>query len=65
LAFLRISRRGQRRYYYVVESYRRSGTVRQKVLEYLGRDPDPARLRRALRYWKIGKGRGKARKGGR
>ncbi len=29
---------------------RRSGKVVSKVLEYLGRDPEPARLRRALRY---------------
>ncbi len=29
------------------------GTVRSKVLEYLGRDPEPKRLKRALRYWRV------------
>jgi hypothetical protein len=62
MAFLRIRQRGGIRYFYVVESRRSSGTVRQTILEYLGRDPDQKRLRKALAYWgvkaKPGKGRG-------
>ena len=61
MAFLRKRRMGRGTYYYVVENRRRGGEVRQKILEYLGRDPDPKRLKRALRYWgvkaKPGKGK--------
>ena len=58
MAFVRISERrnahGNRvRYYYIVENHRRGDIVRQKVLEYLGRDPDPKRLKRALVYWGV------------
>ena len=58
MAFVRISQRlnaqGNRiRDYYFVEFYRRGDIVRQKVLEYLGRDPDPKRLKRALEYWGV------------
>ena len=58
MAFVRTSERrnaqGDRvRYYYIVENYRRGDRVRQKVLEYLGRDPDPKRLKRALVYWGV------------
>ena len=61
MAFLRVRVRpalregGERRYYYIVENRRRSGTVRQKTLEYLGRDPDPKRLKSALVYWGVKK----------
>ena len=40
-------------YFYIVQSVRRGDKVTQKTLEYLGRDPEPARLRRALRYWGV------------
>jgi ribosomal protein S30 len=55
-------------YLYVVESRRRAGKVRQVTLQYLGREDkiEPARLREALRYWRVGQERNrKARKGGR
>lgn len=42
-------------YYYIVQSVRRGGKVSQKILEYLGRDPDPKRLKRALDYWEVKK----------
>ncbi len=63
MAFLRVLIRsasggGKRCYYYIVESHRRRGTVVQRTLEYLGRDPDPKRLKRALVYWGV-----KAKKG--
>ena len=56
MAFLRKRRIAGHEYYYIVESRRRKrdGKVQQKTLEYLGRDPDPARLRAAMRYWKVG-----------
>lgn len=54
MAYLRISKRGKRRYCYIVQSVRGADTVKQKVLEYLGRDPDPVRLKRAMAYWRVG-----------
>ncbi len=51
MAFLRTKRVGKQTYYYIVENHRRGARVIQKTLEYLGRDPSPARLRRALKYW--------------
>jgi hypothetical protein len=52
------------RYFYIAKSARKNGKVVQKTLEYLGHEPDPARLRRALEYWQVGtKRQGKARKG--
>lgn len=53
MAYLRIRERGEKRYYYIVESRRRSGTVQQRTLEYLGESPDPKRLKAALKYWKV------------
>ena len=53
MAFLRIRPRGKRRYYYIVENKRRGGQVRQKILEFLGHEPDLVRLKRALRYWGV------------
>ena len=38
-----------------MRSVRKGKKVTPKVLEYLGRDPDPKRLAAALRYWKVGK----------
>ena len=40
-------------YHYILQSYRSGGKVRSRILEYLGRDPDPKRLARALRYWGV------------
>jgi hypothetical protein len=51
MSYLRVLRKSGRRYHYIVESRRIGTTVRQKVLQYLGRDPDPARVKRALAYW--------------
>ena len=48
----RVNVRG-RIYLYIVQSRRRSGRVTTKILEYLGRDPDPQRLQRAKRYWGV------------
>jgi hypothetical protein len=64
MAFLRKQLKGKYDYYSVVESRRRNGKVTQKILEYLGRDPDPKRLKRAMEYWgvKTKPGRGKRRK---
>ena len=47
-------------YYYIAKSAKKEGKVVQKTLEYLGRDPKPARLKAAMKYWKVEKaGRGK------
>jgi len=62
MAFIRTVTKRKATYYYVVKSVRRGDTVRQKVLEYLGRDPTPARLRKALVYWGV---KTKANPGGR
>jgi hypothetical protein len=53
MAYLRKRRIGSGTYYYIVESRWNSGKVRQKTVEYLGRDPDPKRLKRALAYWGV------------
>ena len=45
---------GDKTYCYVVQSVRRGDKVTQKVLEYLGRDPGPKRLKAAMKYWKVG-----------
>ena len=51
------------RYYYIMRSERKAGKVASRVLEYLGRDPDPKRLRKALAYWGVKKpGKGGSRK---
>jgi len=63
MAYLRITRVKGHRYYYIVRSERTGGKVRSHILEYLGRDPGPARLKRAMEYWgvkeKPGKGKGR------
>lgn len=68
MAFLRVRRIKGCSYHYIVQSVRRGGKVTQKILEYLGRDPDPVRLKQALAYWRVekkprrpGKGRRKDR----
>jgi hypothetical protein len=61
MAYLRISHINGHCYYYIVRSQRTGTRVRSKVLEYLGRDPHPARLKKAMVYWgvkeKPGKGK--------
>jgi hypothetical protein len=66
MAYLRKQRLGKQEYLYVMESRRRGDKVRQVCLEYLGnaRTLTPARLREAMRYWRVGqKRKGKGRKG--
>jgi len=53
MAYLRVKRVKGGRYYYIMRSERRGGKVSSRVLEYLGRDPDPARLRKAVEYWGV------------
>ena len=54
---------GKATYFYIVKSVRRRDKVTQRILEYLGRDPDPKRLKAALRYWKVGAKRKAKKKG--
>ena len=53
MAYLRIQRKGRNVYYMIQKNDRRGGKVVQKILEYLGRDPDPKRLKRAMEYWGV------------
>jgi hypothetical protein len=53
MAYLKIKHIGDGSYYYIVQSVRRGGKVSQRVLEYLGRNPDPKRLARAMKYWGV------------
>lgn len=53
MAYLKRVRIRQRTYVYVVKSVRRGDDVTKKVLEYLGSDPSPARLRKAMEYWGV------------
>lgn len=39
MAFVRVKRQGDRRYYYLVESKREGKKVRQRVIRYLGTEP--------------------------
>jgi len=39
MAFVRTKRKGNRTYYYLVESKREGTKVRQKVIKYLGTEP--------------------------
>lgn len=57
MAYLRKRRVGRATYYYILRTERRGDKVVQKVCEYLGRDPDPKRLKRALEYWGVKKPR--------
>lgn len=43
MAFVRIKKRGNRKYYYLVESYSEGGKIRQRVLRYLGTRPPMGR----------------------
>ena len=60
MAWLRKRKLAGKEYLYIVTTkrIRKSGKVKQITLEYLGRDPDPKRLKRALVYWGV-----KAKKG--
>lgn len=53
MAYLRIKTVKRAHYFYIMKSVRRGEKVSGKVLEYLGRDPAPARLKRALTYWGV------------
>jgi len=53
MAYLRIQRKGRNTYYVIQKNERRGGKVVQKILEYLGRDPDPVRLKKAMAYWGV------------
>jgi hypothetical protein len=64
MAYLERKRIARLTYCYIMQSYRSDGKVKRRILEYLGRDPDPARLKRALTYWRVGTKR-KAKGGGR
>ncbi len=57
MAYLKKVTIGKGTYLYIVQSVRRGDSVTKKVLEYLGRDPDPKKLKRALRYWRVGQRR--------
>ena len=59
MAYLAIKRVKGFRYYYVMRSERTAKGPRAKLLEYLGRDPDPKRLRKALTYWGVKRKGGK------
>ena len=59
MAYLRKRKIAGGTYVYIVESRRAGGRVRQKTLEYLGRNPDRERLKKALEYWQVGKDRKK------
>ncbi len=62
MAYLRIEQKGNGRYYIILRTERRGEKVVQKVCEYLGRDPDPKRLKKAMRYWGVKARSGKQRK---
>ena len=48
--FIRTKKQGNQEYYYLVESYREDGKVRQRVLKYLGKDkPSPRELNRIIK----------------
>ena len=55
MAYLKRKRIRNGVYLYIVRSYRRQGKVKEKVLEYLGREPEPARLKKAMAYWGVKK----------
>ena len=61
MAYLRKQRVAARTYYYILKSIRRGTKVTSKMLEYLGRDPDPKRLKRALEYWGVKDKKGRRR----
>ena len=64
MAYLRKQRVGSGTYFYIMKSVRKGEKVSGKMLEYLGRDPDPKRLKRALDYWGVKRKPVKAKIGG-
>src|SRR5258705_434999 len=63
MAYLKRVTAGRGTYYYVVESKRRGDEISKKVWEYLGHEPDQARIDRAVRYWGVREDTGEARPG--
>ena len=55
MSYLRKDTKHGTTYYYICKSIRRGDRVTSKVLEYLGRDPDPKRLKKAMEYWDVKK----------
>jgi len=54
MAYLRVlEKKSGLKYFYIMRSIRKGDKVIPKVCEYLGRDPDPKRLKRALAYWGV------------
>jgi len=54
MPYLRRNKVGKKTYHYIVKVEQKGGRgYREKVLEALGPDPDPERLEKALRYWKV------------
>jgi hypothetical protein len=53
MAYLERKRLDGKTYCYIMQSFRQGGRVKRRILEYLGRDPDPKRLKRALAYWGV------------
>ncbi len=59
MAYLRILKG---RYYYIMRSVRHGDKVESRIAEYLGANPDPKRLKNALKYWGVKARSGKQRK---
>lgn len=59
MAYLRILHKSGTRYFYIMRSIRNGRRVFPKVMEYLGKEPAPARLKRALAYWQVKRRPGK------
>lgn len=57
MPYLRVTRQGRRCYYYIMRSERHGDRVVAKVCEYLGRDPEPERLKKALANWGVNRKR--------
>lgn len=53
MAYLRILHKSGTKYFYIMRSVRSGKKVTPKVLEYLGKEPAPERLKRALAYWQV------------
>ena len=50
MAYLRILKG---RYYYIMRSVRHGDKVEARITEYLGINPEPRELKRALTYWRV------------
>ena len=62
MAYLRILSKSGTRYFYIMRSVRKGKQVFPKVLEYLGKEPGPIRLKRAMVYWQVKRKPGKGRR---